>query len=306
MSKVEISQVKDENFGTCMRLTNGIVELLVTIDFGPRVISFSRVGMENVFFQDTKKAALGEPQEIYGGDVVKCYGGHRLWASPEVLPRCYYPDNFPVTCTEIENGMEFAAPVEKENNIQKIMRISLEEDNPSVQVEHVIKNCGVWEIELAPWCITQVASGAKEIIPIPNRETGLLMNRSLSFWDYTDMTDERVYWGKDYITLTQNPSIANPFKIGLNNEAGWGAVFNKGQLFIKFYSPVVDGLYPDNGCSYESYTNGEMLEVETLGEFVILSPEDSVTHIEEWELYEEKEVPTNDEKEIKALMSKYI
>lgn len=306
MSKVEISNVADNIFGNCVKMTNGKVELLVTVDFGPRVIHFSLTGKENMFFMDKEKKLLGERFDIYGGDVLRFYGGHRIWASPEIMPRCYYPDNSPVGCRAVENGMEFTAAVEKENGIQKSMTITMDADKPLVNITNSIQNVGAWEIEFAVWCITMLDKGGKAVLPQVNRKTGYLPNRSFSLWDYSEMNDSRVYWGKEFITLKQDSAKANAFKLGYNNEAGWAAYFNKGQVFLKFFEPVEGGLYPDNGCCYETYTNGDMLESETLGEIEIVMPGETIIHAEQWELYEENAVPSNNEAEIREIIAKYV
>jgi len=306
MGKIQIQNVKDAVWGNCVHMTNGIVELLVTVDFGPRIISFARVGMENMFHMDPEKKNLWTPFEEFGDDNFKLYGGHRLWVSPEVLPRCYHPDNAPVSCTPIEDGMTFTAAVEAWNGIQKSISVRLDENGPSVSIMHTLTNVGAWDIECALWSITMMAAGGKSIIPMPNKQTGVLHNRNLALWDYSDMNDPRVYWGKDYITLTQDPEAEKPFKVGLNGDHGWGAYFNKGQVFIKYFEPVDDGIYPDGGCSYESYTNNLMLEAETLSEIMIIEPGASATHLEEWELHEASGAPSNDEAEIADALAKYI
>ena len=74
----------------CLRLANGDAEIVVTTDVGPRIVRYARAGGENVLgeFPDAAKAtSLGE---------WKPWGGHRLWAAPEAVPRTYYPDNGPV------------------------------------------------------------------------------------------------------------------------------------------------------------------------------------------------------------------
>lgn len=61
------------------KLSNGVVELVVTADVGPRILSYGFCGGENQFHeveQDLGKA---------GGSEFRLYGGHRLWVSPEVL-----------------------------------------------------------------------------------------------------------------------------------------------------------------------------------------------------------------------------
>jgi len=302
---VSITTHVDAQWGNCVKMTNGIIELFVTVDFGPRVIHLSRVGKENMMYQDFSRSTLGEKQKEFN-DHLKLCGGHRLWISPEVMPRCYYPDSDPVEWEASENTVRFTAPVEQFNNIQKIIEITMIEDEPAVQVEHIIKNMGAWDIEFAHWCITMLDKGGKEIIPMPKRATGYLANRNISLWDYSEMNDERVHWGKDFITVTQNPDKANAFKLGLNNEDGWAAYFNKGQVFIKYFDPVIDGFYPDNGCSFESYTNAVMLECETLSEFIHLEPGEESSFTEEWELYEADVVPSNDEKEIVEILKKHV
>ncbi|MCL2699759.1 MAG: DUF4380 domain-containing protein [Defluviitaleaceae bacterium] len=307
MAKTEISKVKHEIFGNCVKIANDIVELWVTVDFGPRIIHFSRIGKENIFYEDKGMSTLGKAFDVYGGEITKLYGGHRLWISPEITPRCYYPDTKPVEFRETANGIEFIAPVEGINHIQKSVTIMLDDDKPTLVINHAIKNCGNWEIELAPWALTMMAAGAVEVIPMPVRETGLLPNRNLVLWDYTAMNDPRVYWGKEYITLRQDTSVARPFKLGFYNEAGWCAVFNKGQVFLKFFEPIAErDYYPDEGCNFESYTNELMLEAESLGAVEYLEPGEWANHVEEWALYEENEVPSNDETEISRIIAKYI
>jgi hypothetical protein len=286
-------------------MTNDIIELLVTVDFGPRVIHLARVGRENMMYQDLARSALGEKQKEFA-DCLRLCGGHRLWISPEVMPRCYYPDSAPVQWEVAENTARFTAPVETFNNIQKIIEITMIDDEPAVQVEHFVRNLGAWDIEFAHWCITMLDKGGKEVIPMPKRATGYLANRNISLWDYSEMNDGRVHWGKDYITLKQDPAKENPFKLGLNNEDGWAAYFNKGQVFIKYFDPVLEGYYPDNGCTFESYTNGAMLECETLSEFIHLEPGEESSFTEEWELHESGAAPPDDDKEIAAIMKQYV
>lgn len=306
MSKVEISRVTYGVFGNCVKLTNGLTELVASLDFGPRIVHFSLCGKENMLYNDTTKKPLGDKFEVFNGDQLILYGGHRIWISPEIVPRCYHPDNLPVKCVEIENGVELYGAPEKENAIQKIMVITMHPEKAAVSLHHEIKNLGLWDIELAPWCITMMDKGGREIIPVPDRNTGLLANRSITFWDYSDMSDSRVRWGKEFITLTQNSDVPGAFKLGLNNENGWAAYFNKGQVFFKFFEHAVDGFYPDNGCSYESYTNEVMLEMECLGEMEVLMPGESSVIDEDWELYEADGVPADNEAEIKKIISKYI
>jgi hypothetical protein len=49
--------------------------------------------------------------------------------------------------------------------------------------------------------------------------------------------------------------------------------------------------YPDNGCNVESYCNNEFIELESLGELVMVAPGQTIFHNELWEIHETVDVP---------------
>ncbi|MCL2664327.1 MAG: DUF4380 domain-containing protein [Defluviitaleaceae bacterium] len=304
MSAVKLNRITDPVFGNLVQLTNGKVDVRVTVDFGPRIIHCSCAGKENMFWQDQSKGRLGEKYDVFDDQLI-IYGGHRLWISPEIVPRCYHPDNEPVTVTEVDDGATFTAAVEKHNMIQKSITVILESGRPRVLVTHTIENKGLWDVELALWCLSMMDKGGHEVMPMPCRETGLLPNRAFTFWEYSEMNDSRVRFGKKFITITQDVNKKNPFKLGYNNEGGWAAYFNKGQLFVKQFPTYEDGCYPDNGCTYETYTNSQMVEMETLGNLVQLAPGDAATHAEEWDLFEYEYKLTHDEDELEKILESF-
>jgi hypothetical protein len=73
-----------------------------------------------------------------------------------------------------------------------------------------------------------------------------------------------------------------PQKLGVTNYPGWSAYWNEGVTFVK-HAPVLKGAtYPDLGCAFETFTNGEVIELETLGVFGSLAPGRAVKHVEHW------------------------
>lgn len=44
---MEIKEIQYGNYGKCVSLSNGVLQAIVTIDFGPRIISFSRCDTPN-------------------------------------------------------------------------------------------------------------------------------------------------------------------------------------------------------------------------------------------------------------------
>jgi len=267
----------------CFRLANQRIELIATGDVGPRIVHLSVPGGENIF------GLLPDEAGQTGGDEFRIYGGHRLWHAPEAMPRTYFPDNAPVEAVMDGNTLRLIPPPETTTGIQKEIDVTLIGDQPHVEVRHILENTGLWTIELAPWAISVMSLGGVAIMPQSDWPSpdGLLPNRALSLWPYSDMRDPRVHWGSRHILLRQDPAVEPPFKIGLNDTSGWAAYWRANQLFVKCFDYEVACEYPDNGCSVESYTCGRFQELETLGPLVLLEPGEAVEHVEHWFLYDE-------------------
>ncbi len=308
---VKFSETNYETFGNCLKIENDVCELYVTLDLGPRIIRYALKGSENMIKQDTDKVVGKEGAEyekaFYKGAYWCNYGGHRLWTSPEAFPETYYPDNDPVKY-ETNDGVAYIyGNPQMTNNIQYVIAITLDENSSEVTVKHTIENIDTKVQRFAPWALTVLDIGGVEIIPKPTTDTGLLANCVLAVWPYAHMNDERVYWGHKYITIKQDPNNTQAFKIGLNNEHAWAAYLNKGCLFVKKYNHVKDGIYPDFGVSFETYTNNEIIEMETLGVLSDVKPNETVEHIEKWSLkHVDASFDYKDENSISDFVEKFL
>jgi hypothetical protein len=218
------------------------------------------------------------------------YGGHRLWHAPEVKPRTYFPDNFPIKIEQHSGFVSLVQPTERTTGIQKEIDITVSPDDDShVRVFHRLTNTNLWAVEFAPWALSVMAPGGKAIIPLPPRgthEENLLPVNSFTMWAYTDMTDPRWTWGERYVMLRQDPEVESPQKLGAKVPDGWAAHVRNNHLFVKTFSFDPEGTYPDFGVNVETFTNNEMLELETLGPITRLEPNESVEHVEDWYLFD--------------------
>jgi hypothetical protein len=265
----------------CIKLSNGKIDVVVTTDIGPRIIFCGFAGEENLFWNDPE--TLGKT----GGDEWTLYGGHRLWHSPEVMPRTYSPDNKPIKTKEVGGYLRTLQPVEPGTGIEKEMDIRVIADENAVEIVHRVHNAGPWEIELAAWSLSVMAPGGIGICPQPTSfdPQGFLPNRSLILWPYTKMSDPRMTWGDKYLTMRQDAKKADRLKFGINNDDGWLAYLRGEYLFVKTFEYQAEGDYPDGGCSIELFTNENMLEVETLSPLTFLAPGDELEHVEVWRLF---------------------
>jgi len=281
---VSVEKTKYSTYGNCYKLSNGTVDVMVTLDLGPRVIYYGFTGGENTFAELSPDAAvkheLGEWHP---------WGGHRLWHAPEVLPRSYVPDNDPVTAELVgKDSVRVAPALENATSIQKEMLIALAPDGTEVTITHKLTNKGQWAIELAPWALTIVNGGGVTIFPqepFVSHEDSLLPARPLALWSFTDMSDPRWKFGKQYIRLRTDSDLHFPQKIGAAVKAGWGAYLRKDVLFVKRFPYIEGAKYPDFGCNFETYTDGDFMEVETLAPLTKLEPGASATHVEHWYLF---------------------
>ncbi|MBC8145180.1 MAG: hypothetical protein H7X80_06305 [bacterium] len=142
----------------CIRLSNDDVYVEATIDVGPRIVTYSRVGGENV---------LGEAFDVAIETTLgtwRPYAGHRLWAAPEANPFSYAPDNDPVDVHEIgERAVRLVA--RPQAGLQKSMTITLADKGSNVTIVHRITNHSLPTIEIAPWALTIVGAGGEAIVP---------------------------------------------------------------------------------------------------------------------------------------------
>jgi len=285
MCKVEILEYK--GLKNCIRLSDGEKELIAMTQYGPRIIRYGFINGPNEFLE------LESDWNNLDTEEWQIFGGHRLWHSPESEARMAPPDCYPVPYSLIENGFILEQNTEPHTLIQKTMNVTMNSDG-SVEVIHKLTNKGLWPVELACWALSVMAAGGTEVVQYPNRETDLLPNRTLTIWPYSNMSDPRINWGERYIFLRQMELGETKFKIGFPNEHGWAAYFNHNNLFIKKHVHVQTDKYPDSNCSFETYTNEFMLEVETLGPLVLLQPEESEEHYERWELFKDIKCPIDE------------
>jgi hypothetical protein len=301
---VKMEKVAYGGWPNCIRISNDTVELIATTDVGPRIIRYGLLGKENEFYEDPQQ--MGKTNS----DEWMAFGGHRLWLSPEAKPRSYYPDSRPVKAERQGNALRLIQPTETSNGVQKEIMVTLAPTGSHVTLEHRLTNHNLWEIQLAPWTLTVMAPKGEAIFPqepysphpdIPDYPGQVidkrfyLSVRTLVLWSYTNLHDPRWVFTNKYMILKQDPKATKPQKIGLSNAQNWGAYLRGGHLFVKKNIYQQGATYPDHGCSFETFTNAAMLELEGLGPLAKLPPEGSVDYREDWYLLDGVTAENTDE-----------
>jgi hypothetical protein len=288
--KVTVEKVAYQGWQNNLRVSNGQAELILTLDVGPRIISYRLANGKNVFknYPD-QMGKSGEKEWMIRG-------GHRLWLGPEDLTRTYALDNSPIKYEDSNGTIRLIPPPDSEYGIQKELTVRLAPSGSNVSVLHRITNIGAEPVELAPWVLTVMAPGGVEIIPLPAKHPhpgppknarspkDYAANQFMTIWPFFDFADSRWHFGSRFITLRQD-ATKGPTKIGLAHQLGWIGYLNQGTLFVKRFGYEEGRPYPDNGVNFETFTNEDMLEIESLGTLSKVGPGKSVEHTEHWELF---------------------
>ncbi|MEI6280068.1 MAG: hypothetical protein WCQ16_11910 [Verrucomicrobiae bacterium] len=270
-------------WGRNLLLANNHAEVIITLDVGPRIISYKRPGADNVFknYED-QLGGSGESEW-------KIRGGHRFWIAPEDEVLSYHRDNQPLDYRVGESAEEmvFDSLQTQAGRIMKTLGVTLAENDSHVTVRHTARNDGDEPIQIASWALSVMKPGGMEIIPQPplgEHPRDLLPNRGIVLWPYTDLTDPRWHFGKNFFTLHQRAGFP-PTKIGLSHKEKWIAYIIEDSIFLKTFDRITGAIYPDGGCNFETFTNNDMLEIESLSPLASLAPGDAVSHTENWYLF---------------------
>ena len=288
---IDVKEVEQEGYGKCLALNNGVVEILVTIDIGPRIIYFGLIGGNNIFYQDREHPETvhtPEFEELYAGlenRQYRLYGGHRLWLSPQNRAATYYPDNQPVVYGITPDGVSFTPPIQQHNKMQVSLTVMMPEGASDIMLIHSAKNMGKENRSFSICSITALKGGGLEIIPKNPSINNFAPNQEYVMWPYSQMTDPRVHWGKKYVTIHHNPGYEPEFKMGTNNALNWAAYVHQDVVLVKRYVHELKAIYPDGGASFETYCNSRYLEMETLSPVYRIEPGETIKHVENLTLY---------------------
>ena len=285
---VRVEKIEYKGWRNCYRVSNGNIELVVTADVGPRIIRFGFVGGQNLLKEFADQLGKG------GEEKFQLRGGDRVWKAPEDAVATWAPDNAPVEVILTPTGLVARARVEPLTKLQKEIEVSMAPEGATVTLSHRITNQNVFPLEFSAWVLTMMAPGGLEITGFPPRGTHPEMlepTNPLVMWAYTDLADKRWTFTKKYLTLQQDASSPEPQKLGMFNPDTWSMYLLNEEAFLKQAKAEPAEAYPDFGCSFETFTNHEFLEMETLSPLSKVLPGRTVEQVEHWSLYRKVKLP---------------
>ncbi len=282
MAQVRVEKVNYRGWRNTIKISNGLIEVYVTTDVGPRIIDFRPVGGNNLFLVRENEVGKSGEKEF------KLRGGWRPWIAPEIFEITWFPDNQPITYQRLKDGtLRFFGPKEPKSGIQKIVDVKVMPNEPCVRVTMRLRNVSRKPVTYAAWSLPVMKPGGKAIAPLDVGDLDALAQvRRLILWSYANPTDPRFTFFNKLVIVDQAKVPArekligrrsrynDEAKIGVDTKQGWVAYYHPGDsvLFIKRFPYDPKGNYPDGGCTVEIYSCEEFIEAECLSPLVTIRP----------------------------------
>lgn len=288
-------------YGSCIRISNDTIELIVTVDKGPRIVYLGFVGEDNLLYNDATlkyRFLNNEISQICGQTAYHyLYGGHRFYLSPSHLEQARYPDNDTVLYSIDDDGITFQSQTQITSEMQLSCKIMLSETDADFMVVHTAVNHSAETKHAALCTTTMVDPKGYVILPQNDGSDIFIANRVYVCWPFTRLHDSRLSMHDRFMTVQQDPAVNYPFKIGYNNTQGLISYVTGNTVLSKRYVHDLQAVYPDNGASTQIYCCKDFLELTAQSPMYRISPEETIKHVENFSLHHTKapKKPKNDE-----------
>ncbi len=267
---MQIKQVQFSGHARCYECRLGDNRLVITADFGPRILSLSAGGGPNALFVD-------ETRQKGRGDW-RLYGGHRLWIAPETADT-YAPDNDPCRVQEGAGGITVTAPPAA-TGLEKSMTVSRR--GGDFLITHTVVNRSDTLAVGAIWALTCVTPRSTAFFPWGTGGDWDL--KKIVYWKR--WMDHATHVGSSQFVPTDDLFLVEPDgsegKVGTSGHGGFIGAAGEGFTLIKRFDRRPDAPYPDEECAVQCYTCADFVELETLGPLVTFFPNTPVVHEEVW------------------------
>jgi len=276
---LKIERIVYREWPEAYRCAAGPLELVVVATVGPRILSLSFQGGDNLLYEDATDFRV---------ESWRLYGGHRLSIAPE-SEASYAPDNAPCDVESSANRLRLHTPVldglirgleiRPAGSLSPVGRAGLFSSPPEFVLRHFLRNVGPTCRCIAPWAITCVPPEGQVVVPEPTQPP--------RFWSppdrrYADAASPQWRDADDHFLVAPNGARG---KVGLAAPRGWLALLRSDTtLVVSGPKRIAGGAYPDGGCNVEVFTCADYLELETLGELITLPPGDEVIHEQHWQV----------------------
>lgn len=300
---MDIKEIQFENYGKCLQISNGLIDAVITIDFGPRIVRLGPCGGENLLFTDTERRYVirGKDEEsLKKSNAFYYYGGHRSALMPYKPDQTFYPDNYPVVYSILSDGVLFTSQKQKTSDMKLEFEVVMGKDATDIMVVHTAENCSKKVQTHGIAAATMISGDGTVVIPqSAESHNKSIPDRMVATWPGTILSDRHIFLNDKYIFLSSEPKNSTPLKIGVNDTSGWGAFIGKKYTIVKRYVHTPQAAYPNFGSSFEAELSSDYAELISLSPIYRIEPGEIIKHVENISIFETGNVfDTSDKNQI--------
>lgn len=268
---LNVIEITDDEYGHCAVLSTEDFEVIVSLDYGPRIISAKKNNGVNLIYNTKDK------------DFDRCHG-HKMRLTLERSTNGIYCDDLPVRYSPMSDGVSFMQTIVDPVQLEFSMDIAFNSDIGDFMVIHSCLNKSKEAVKLSIYTETPFCRNGFIFVPQSNINEGDRPSKILTLWNNTKWTDSRIRLGEQYLVVTPGgeTDAESRLKIGLNNTAGWCGFTDGNNTFIKRYVHNRTALYPFCHCSTFATSCKGHISIQTTSPFYRIEPGESARHIENW------------------------
>ncbi len=268
MCQMTVREIQSESLGHCLQINYDDMEVIVTLDYGPRIVSAAKSGQPNLIYHSVDSVWH------------RCYG-HKMKIALEKSTNEMYLDNSAVMYTVLEDGVRFVQAVLDPLPLELSMDIVFGSEIGSLMTVHRVTNKSASPIKLAIYTETPLLFDGFVFMPLSNVTENGKPTKILNLWNNARWNDPRLFIGENYLSLRGNEALPR-LKIGSNNTAGWCGYIGGFYSFIKYYVHNRSALYPFSQCSSYAVAKQHYMSIQTSSPFYRIEPAATALHAENW------------------------
>ncbi len=267
---MNVREILSEQFGNCIQLTKGGTEVMVTLDYGPRIVSVKKDdGIQ--FIYNGEDEALGK----------KC--GHKMRITLDKSTNGIYCDSSPVRYSPTGSGVRLVQTVTEPVQMEAVMEISFTEED-DIRVEHSVMNKSKENLKLSIYTETPFAEGGFVFAAQGRAVTPEKPGKIMTLWDGCSWSDIRLTIDDEYVKVRSCGKSGTRLKIGVNDTEGFAGYISGDFALVKNYTHNINALYPFYNCSVFATENGGYLTLQMTSPFYLVEPEEAARHVEIWQI----------------------
>jgi len=277
--KLRVIRTSHDGWNDCVRMSNGLIDLVACPGIGGRVVHFSRTGKTSILLVNPEAKGKSPPRrdKPQDGGIWHPWGAF-LWIAPETPASFLFNEPYTAVITKDQKLVMTGQPVPF-TNTRKRIEIQMAEDKPKVRLDFFLTNVGTRSIRHALWCSFIVPNGGTVVAPTSAKSRFKDGYRKMHPFGL-----DQVFRTDRHLILKRLPAFKGYMEFGADPEEGWIAYHGKEDLFYKEF-PVFPGREYDGQCPIKIYSDVRFTELESLSPLYEIGPGQTVSYWETWSLY---------------------